>query len=87
MIATIEKKETSSYSYPYVYYYTYYKINPVVQIVSLIYSLIELVPSLCLRIRRLHDIGKSGYYLLIALIPIIGVIILIVYFCYDSQRE
>lgn len=87
MIATIEKIESSSYSYPYVYYYTYYKVNPIVQIVALIYSLAVLCPSFCLNIRRLHDIGKSGYYLFLAFIPIIGIIILIVFFCFDSQRE
>ena len=43
--------------------------------------------SLPLCIRRLHDIGKSAWIILIGLIPIVGPIILLVFFCKDSQRE
>lgn len=43
-----------------------------------------LVPSLSLSIRRLHDIGKAWYWLLLAFIPF-GGIILIVYYCKDSD--
>ena len=49
------------------------------------YSLAVLLPSLGVSIRRLHDIGKSGWWLLIGLIPLIGAIILIVFFIKDSQ--
>ena len=44
-----------------------------------------LLPSLAVGVRRLHDIGKSGWFLLLALIPIVGSIILIVWLCEDSQ--
>lgn len=40
-----------------------------------------LVPSLALSVRRLHDRDKSGWWLLIGLIPIVGAIILLVWFC------
>ena len=50
-----------------------------------IYSLAIFVPSLAVCVRRLHDIGKSGWYFLIGLIPIVGGIILFVWFCRDSQ--
>lgn len=50
-----------------------------------IVGLALLLPSLGLCVRRLHDIGKSGWWWLLALIPIIGAIILIVWFCKDSQ--
>lgn len=43
------------------------------------------LPCLSLGVRRLHDIGKSGKYAFIALIPIIGWIILIVWAAQDSQ--
>jgi len=43
-------------------------------IASLIVSLIFLIPSLAVSARRLHDINKSGWWILIALIPIIGTI-------------
>ena len=47
-------------------------------------SLAMLIPSLAVGIRRLHDIGKSGWYLLLALIPVVGTIILIVWFCKEG---
>jgi uncharacterized membrane protein YhaH (DUF805 family) len=37
-----------------------------------IYSLAVLLPSLGLTARRLHDIGKSGWFMLIAIIPVVG---------------
>lgn len=44
-----------------------------------------LLPTLAVGVRRLHDVGKSGWWLLIGLIPLVGVIVLIVFFCQDSQ--
>ena len=44
-----------------------------------------LLPSLAVSVRRLHDLGKSGWYILIALIPIAGVIILIVWYCTEGE--
>lgn len=54
-------------------------------LLSIIYGLGTLIPSLAVGVRRLHDIGKSGWWLLICLIPIIGVIVVIVFSCLDSQ--
>ena len=56
-------------------------------LLSGIYSLIILVPTLAVGVRRLHDVGKSGWMLLVALIPLIGVIWLLILFCKDSQLE
>lgn len=50
-------------------------------------SLAFLLPNLSLNIRRLHDIGKAWYWLLMGLIPIAGFIILIVYYCKDSDGD
>lgn len=50
-----------------------------------LYTLAILVPVLSLMVRRLHDIGKEWYYIFFGLIPIAGAIILIVWFCQDSQ--
>ena len=50
-----------------------------------IYTLALLLPGLSLGVRRLHDTGKSGWFLLLGLIPIVGAIILLVFFCTDSQ--
>ena len=50
-----------------------------------IYSLIWLLPGLAVAVRRLHDIGKSGWNLLWILLPIVGAIMLIYWYCQDSQ--
>ena len=52
-----------------------------------IYSLIIFLPGLGLAIRRLHDIGKSGWYIFIAFIPIVGIFILLYFFCLDSENQ
>ena len=44
-----------------------------------IYQLAVLIPSLAVGVRRLHDTGRSGWWLLIGLIPIVGPIVLIVF--------
>ena len=49
-----------------------------------IYLLAVFVPSLALTIRRLHDTNRSGWWVLIGLIPLIGPIILIVFYAQDS---
>jgi len=54
-------------------------------VIYMLYTLAVIIPSLAVCIRRLHDIGKSGWNYLIGLIPLIGGIILIVWFCTDSQ--
>ncbi len=43
-----------------------------------LYSLVILIPSLAVTVRRLHDTGRSGWTILLGLIPIVGAIILIV---------
>lgn len=59
----------------------------VMQAVSGVITLGLLLPGLGLAVRRLHDINKSGWYLLLALIPIVGAIILIVWFCKESEPQ
>ena len=54
-------------------------------VLSIIYSLAVLLPSLGVSVRRLHDIDKTGWWLLIALIPLIGAIVLLIFFVKDSQ--
>ena len=51
-----------------------------------IYALAMILPSLAVAARRLHDIGKSGWWQLIALIPIIGVIVLIVWYVREGDH-
>ena len=47
--------------------------------------LIFFMPSLSLAVRRLHDTGRSGCFIFIALIPLVGVFILLYFFCSDSE--
>ena len=49
------------------------------------YSLAALIPAWAVFTRRMHDIGKSGWRWLIALIPVVGAIVLLVFMCKDSQ--
>ena len=50
-----------------------------------IYGLAVLIPSLAVGARRLHDIDKSGWWLLLGLIPIVGIIILIIWFAKEGD--
>jgi uncharacterized membrane protein YhaH (DUF805 family) len=45
------------------------------------FALITFVPSLMLTFRRLHDLDKSAWWYLLVLVPVIGWIVLIVWFC------
>ena len=56
-------------------------------IISIIYSLFLLIPSLAVAVRRLHDIGKSGWYYLLIFLPIIGWIWLIVLFATEGESK
>lgn len=51
----------------------------------MLYSLAVLLPGLAVAVRRLHDIGKSGLFYLFVFIPLVGAIILLVWFCKDSE--
>lgn len=54
----------------------YYVVSGVLSL----WGLATLVPSLAIGVRRLHDTGRSGWYLLLGLIPFVGGIILLVFF-------
>ena len=55
-------------------------------LLGVLYSLAVLLPSLAVGARRLHDTGRSAWWLLIGLIPLIGTIVLIVFFALDGYR-
>lgn len=59
-------------SLPYGYFYTFY-------------ALAVFIPGLAVLVRRLHDVGKSGWMFLVVLIPLIGAIWLLVLMFTDSQ--
>ena len=54
--------------------------------VTIIYILAVIIPGIAVAVRRLHDVGKSGWFYFIALIPIIGSIWLLVLFCTEGTQ-
>ena len=54
---------------------------------SAIYSLFVLIPGIAVFVRRLHDVGKSGVWFLIVLVPFVGVIWLLVLLATAGQPQ
>jgi uncharacterized membrane protein YhaH (DUF805 family) len=50
-----------------------------------IYTLAVLIPGIAVSVRRLHDTGRKGWWLLICLVPLIGTIVLLVFTVQDSD--
>ena len=53
-------------------------------IVGMLYALAVLIPGIAVSVRRLHDTDRSGWWFLIALVPLIGIIVLIVFTVQDG---
>jgi uncharacterized membrane protein YhaH (DUF805 family) len=53
-------------------------------ILSGIYSIAVIIPTLAVTVRRLHDIDRTGWWIFINLIPLIGTIVLLVFAVTDS---
>lgn len=53
--------------------------------IGTLFSLAIILPSIAVGIRRLHDIGKEGWWLLIGLIPLIGWIVLIYFYVQEGE--
>ena len=51
------------------------------------FSLLLFFPTLAISIRRLHDIGRTGWWYLIALIPLLGMLVLFIFFVLSSQKH
>jgi uncharacterized membrane protein YhaH (DUF805 family) len=50
-----------------------------------LYDLAVLIPSIAVTVRRLHDTGRTGWWILIGLIPVIGGIVLLIFMLLDSE--
>ena len=61
-------------------------VSDIFFVLYVVYGLAVLVPSIAVAVRRLHDTGKSGWFILIGLIPLVGFIILLVFYLQDSQQ-
>ena len=51
-----------------------------------LYVLATLIPSIAVSVRRLHDTNRSGWWLFLSLVPLIGGIAIFVFMCQDSQQ-
>ncbi len=51
---------------------------------NLIYMLAALIPGISVTVRRLHDTGRSGWWILVGLVPLVG-LLLLVFMCMDSE--
>lgn len=51
-----------------------------------LFALVTLLPSITVGVRRLHDVNKSGLFLFLALIPLIGALILIFWFVQEGSK-
>ena len=54
-------------------------------VIGTLYSLALLIPWIAVTVRRLHDTGRTGWWSLIGLVPIIGAIVLLVFTVQDSK--
>ncbi|OGK05258.1 MAG: hypothetical protein A2W80_07015 [Candidatus Riflebacteria bacterium GWC2_50_8] len=61
------------------------KVVGIISIFGILFSLAVLIPSIAVGIRRLHDSGKSGWFLLIALIPVLGWFAVIYFMVQESD--
>ncbi|MFF7361377.1 DUF805 domain-containing protein [Streptomyces sp. NPDC008125] len=57
------------------------------QFLYYIYVLAVILPSLAVGVRRLHDTGRSGWWYFIGLVPLVGGIILLVFFASEGKAE
>ena len=57
----------------------------VMAVLCMLYTFVIIIPALALTVRRLHDTGRSAWWLLIALVPYIGELVLLIFTLLDSQ--
>ena len=56
-------------------------------VIGIVIAVIFIIPNISVSVRRLHDVGKSGYYYFLNLIPLIGTLILLYYYVQDSYPD
>lgn len=56
-------------------------------VLAFIFNIAAFLPSIAIAARRLHDTGRTGWWQLLVLIPLIGAIVLIVFFVQDSAED
>ncbi|TMX44016.1 DUF805 domain-containing protein [Vibrio rotiferianus] len=53
---------------------------------GVIYALFIIIPSIAVTVRRLHDSGRTGWWALIAFVPVIGILVLLYFLIQDSEE-
>ena len=81
------RSSRSEYWWGYLFNFLMGIVLTFVPIVGGLLNIAMIIPGVALSVRRMHDIGKSGWHLLLALIPLAGPIIVLVYACTASQTE
>jgi uncharacterized membrane protein YhaH (DUF805 family) len=56
-------------------------------IVTSIYSIAMIIPNLAVGVRRLHDIGRSGWWLLLMFVPVVGALVLFVFSVLNGESN
>ncbi len=54
--------------------------------IPVLYILVLIIPTIAVGVRRLHDTGRSGWFILIGLIPVVGAIVLIVFYAQEGNQ-
>jgi len=62
----------------------WYSLQGEVGMLSGVYSLAVLIPSIAVGVRRLHDTDRSGWWMLMCFVPVVGVIVLLIFFVLDG---
>jgi uncharacterized membrane protein YhaH (DUF805 family) len=52
-----------------------------ISLTTAIFSLAVLLPGIAVSVRRLHDLDRTGWWVLLALVPVVGIIVLLIWFC------
>lgn len=55
------------------------------EILTTVYGLAILIPMIAVSVRRLHDSGRTGWWILLYFIPVLGTLILIIFFCFQGD--
>lgn len=62
------------------------ELTPAGNLIQGAFSLASLIPGIAVAVRRLHDTGRSAWWLLLLLVPFVGWIVLIVFYCLEGER-
>lgn len=79
MATTVEEQQAAATSFP--------AAAMIFGILLFVWGLVNILPSLALGVRRLHDTGRSGLFILLGFIPFVGGIILLVLYASESKPE